>query len=142
MKKTNILRVTALILVAVMCFSLASCVKPYGTSDNAIIDLGDSDRFSRKELEDAVECVKQKFKEFTGCNMTRIWYDEKLSERELRGRNCMRYDNSVVLFSDFTTNKYAASEGFETDFEYTDWSWELVKNENTSNWQVVSWGLG
>ena len=141
MKKSNILRATSVILIIVMCLLLVACKKNFGKSENAIVELGDSKRFSRQELEDAVECVKLKFKDFTGCEMTRIWYDEELSERELAVSG-ITYDNSVVLFSDFTTNKYAGSDGFETDFEYTDWSWTLVKDQDTSTWQILYWGVG
>jgi len=54
-----------------------------GKVDNVEIIIGDSSKFSKKEIESAIKCVKNKFKSFKGCELKRIWYDEKLSNLEV-----------------------------------------------------------
>ncbi|CEJ73474.1 Uncharacterised protein [[Clostridium] sordellii] len=48
-----------------------------GKTDNIKVTIGESEKFSEKEINQTIDSVKIKFKGFTGCKLTDIWYDEK-----------------------------------------------------------------
>ena len=151
MKKTNILRVTALILVAVMCFSLAACSRlcNLGIVENVEVELGDSDRFSQQELEDAVECVKDYFKiNFVNCELLSISYDKYQSDNNIEGylnrgpgaTNGSTYENTISLSSDFVTYDVGSDTGLEPNADYSYWNWTLIRSSRHGHWHVIECG--
>lgn len=118
-----------------------------GSNENAETDLGGSDRFSQQELEAAAECVRNKLSEFDGCTLTKLWYDEVESDSVIEiylnngngSENGATYENTIVLFSDFTTNESAA-DGFEPNSSYSGWSWTLIRDDKSGKWRADDWG--
>ena len=149
MKKSIIFRITAIILSAAICFSLAACSLKFGIVENVKVELGDSERFSQQELEDAVKSVKNYFKtDFGGCELISICYDEYSSDCEIESYlnngpgayNGSTYENTIVLYSDFITHDPSYESGLEHNTDYEGWKWTLIRNKRGGSWRVDECG--
>ncbi|MFL0269058.1 DUF4829 domain-containing protein [Candidatus Clostridium radicumherbarum] len=119
-----------------------------GKTNNAELSIGKSDKFSEQEINDAVNCVKKKFKGFNGCNLTKLWYDEERSNILIGGYlsngrgsvNGVKSENVIVLMSNFDVDSSGVDKGFNPNSSYSNWNWILIRNNKTSNWKVDDWG--
>ena len=96
MKK--IIMIILVVMLIIVLFSLIIIyknIKNRGRIDNVDITIGYSSDFSEEEIEDAMKIVMEKFKDFKGCTLKELWYDDKLS-----------YGNVIILYSNF----YAGSD--------------------------------
>lgn len=111
---------------------------------NASTNSGSSVKFFEDEIDAAISSVKEKFKDFEGCDLTDIWYDE--SQSNLRIQNYIKNhvdvdaENAIVLLSNFKVDDSGKDGSFEPNSIYTDWCWILVRESKTDNWKVVDWG--
>lgn len=138
---------TYFFIIILMLFSLAGCSSDHRGND-AKVTIGKSEKFSEEEINDSVECTKEKFKSFKGCTLTDIWYDEEKSNKLTQ--SYLEYgggyeagntaDNVVVLMSNFEVDSSGGDGSLEPNSTYTDWQWDLVKNIKTGKWEVVDWG--
>lgn len=138
---------TYFFIIILMLFSLAGCSSDHRGND-AKVTIGKSEKFSEEEINDSVECTKEKFKSFKGCTLTNIWYDEEKSNK--LAQSYLEYgggyeagntaDNVVVLMSNFEVDSSGGDGSLEPNSTYTDWQWDLVKNIKTGKWEVVDWG--
>ncbi len=71
-------------LVFILLVSFVAC-KQVGKTNNALVSIEQSDKFSEREINDAINCVKEKFKDFEGCSLTKLWYDEEKSNNFIEG---------------------------------------------------------
>lgn len=129
MKKSN-----QFILVILICFSFAACGQNSGNTDDVAIDLGESEKFSKEEIESATNCIIKKFKDFSGCELTELWYDEEYFE------NGDEDNNSIVLFSNFDVDSTGANNGFNPNSTYVGWKWYLTRDNQSDSWSVDDWG--
>ena len=119
-----------------------------GKTDGAVITIGSSQKFSRQELLNARDCVISKFKTFRGCSLTKLWYDEKQSNKQIAGymtggrgsQNGVKAQNVIVWYSNFKTGSKAAEQGFNENSAYTYWNWILIRDNKTGNWRADDWG--
>ena len=143
-------RMVSLLLAFVLCLSLSAC-KSTGTINNVEVDYGSSVSFSDAEIESAFEAVIIIFKDFEGCDLRRLWYDEERSNRIIQndistsGGNTIKNsgaapENIIILFSDFYVAAIGADLGFSPDSTYTDWNWILIRDGKKDKWEVVGWG--
>ena len=117
-------------------FSFLACKSNEGETNNVATTIGESRNFTKLEIQSAFNCVFEKFKEFEGCVLLRISYNEKLSNREF-GKNDK---NSIKVYSDFYVKQNGGDGSLEQDYTYKNWSWILVRNNETLNWKVKDWG--
>lgn len=144
MKKIKIISLLCIILVVIFFVILIQG----GETNNAIVSIGTSDKFSKEEINDAVKCVKKKFKDFNGCNLTKLWYDEKQSNnaveeylKERKGSvNSADAENVIVLLSNFNVNFLGGDQGFNPNSTYSNWNWILIRDSKTGKWKVDEWG--
>ncbi|SDZ14631.1 DUF4829 domain-containing protein [Tindallia californiensis] len=130
--------------IILLSLILMSCSQ----ADKDVVLVGESEQFSDKEINQAIECVKEKFKDFNGCELTDIWYDEERSNSFIEtymnyGRgsiNGVSPDNVMVLLSNFTVDESSSDGSLEPNSTYTDWMWILNRESNTSDWTVDDWG--
>lgn len=160
-------------LAAALCLSFISCnknsensvssanVQSNTVSDNANIQsdnsdekievtLGESERFSRQELEAASVCVQQKSKEFKG-SMTKLWYDEERANKAVNiylqygngSQNGASYENTIVLFSDFSfaDDSVGNPVGEQEDKSTPAYSWTLIRDDKNGEWRVDDSGV-
>jgi len=139
-----------LLLALALCLSLSACRNP-GIINNAEIDYGNSTSFSEAEIKSAMEVVFSKFRDFEGCDLIKLWYDEEKSDTIIKrdissdGGNTIKNsgaepENIIILFSDFYVDASGGDGGFNPDSTYTDWIWILIRDSTNDNWKIVDWG--
>lgn len=138
-------QVSLCLFTAIMCITLLACKNDKNT-DDVEIDYGDSNKFSKTEIESAIDFVLIEFsKDYEGCEMLKIWYDEKMSDESIQrdissvGGNTIKSSgaepiNIIVLFSDFYASD-SAGVGFEKDCTYTNWRWLLIRDSLDDEWE-------
>lgn len=120
----------------ILCAALTACEKP-GITDNVTIDKGVSEKFSEEELNGAVNCVIQRFENFKGCELTKLWYDEEHSNSWTKEYTP---GTAIVLLSEFNTGHISPNSGFNPNYTYENWSWILTREDENADWQVKDYG--
>ena len=118
---------------------------------NPKIDYGNSNVYSKEEMDDAIKIIKKDFfNSFMGSELKNIRYvsDDKCGVDELEWLNVLAEDNGssehftecMLFLSDFHSPKNGRGD-LEADYEYTDWQWWLARFEN-GKWKLVTNGWG
>lgn len=102
------------------------------------ITLPESGEFTRAELTDAAQTVKDNFKLY-GCVLLDIWYDEEFSD-VYKGYYDCDSENMIVLLSNFYTLPAGADQSLNEDFVYRNWHWILMRESRNSPWIVKDYG--
>ena len=105
--------------------------------------IGPSDLYTGAEIEKAMDIVLGYFqKEFDGCTLTRLEYDEAAVREELPGWAAQYNDaQAIVLLSDFYVSPNGGDGSLNTDETYRNWKWVLTRTGN-GNWVLQTWGYG
>ena len=130
-----------------MVFSLVAC-KHAGKTNKDVVITGESALFSKEEVDAAINCVKIKFKDFEGCNLKKLWYDEEESNSLIAGYlsngkgsvNGVKAENVIVLLSNFDVNSSGGDGSFNPNSTYSNWNWILIRDSKTGNWRADDWG--
>lgn len=131
-----------------LIFTLVACIQG-GDTKNVSTNIGESNKFSEVEISDAISSVKEKFKkDFQGCTLTDLWYDEEFSNRFVEGYlkggrgslNNVKRENVIVLSSNFDVDSSGGDGSLEPNSTYTSWSWVLIRDSKTDKWRVDDWG--
>jgi len=93
-----------------MIFSLVACKKST-TKENVIVAVGQSTKFSKKEINVAIDSVIDNF-EFPACTLKKVWYDEEKSNSLITGYltngrgavNGVKAENVIILLSIFSVD--------------------------------------
>lgn len=128
-------------------FSLVA-YRQAGKTNNVVVNIEKSNKFSEKEINDAIICVKKKFKDFKGCTLTKLWYDEERSNIIIGGYltngkgsvNSVKADNIIVLLSNFDVDSSGVDGGFNPNSSYSNWNWILIRDSKAGHWKVDDWG--
>ena len=130
-----------LIFGLILTLALCLCGAAAAESDEAIIDIAGSERYTEEELTSAVETVLAEFDTWEGCDMHIIFYaGDEQSMDALEGANKMErgtFDECAVLFTAFRSPKEAYG-AWSADEEYF-YSWTLGRAEKGA-WNLVNWG--
>lgn len=138
----------SIILIIIIIFTLSGCQNSTSQGDIKIT-LDKSAKFSAKEMNDAISAVRSKFsKDFHGCNLTAIWYDESMSNKEIERYgdngsgdvNKAKETNVIVLLSDFTVNPSGADVSLNPNSKYSSWKWILTRDNKNDKWSVFDMG--
>lgn len=140
----RLVKYLSIILVAL---SLVGCSKN-NESTNITIDIGESTKFSEKEINNAIDCLKTNF-DFEACTLTKIYYDEKKSDTAVEdylkfGKGSVskvRPENVIVLLSNFDVDDSGDNPVLEPGETYTDYNWILIRDNKSSNWKIDDWGF-
>lgn len=137
MKK--LITVTVLIVLSLL---LCACG---GDVSDVTVNYGESELYSQKDMEMAVEVIKQEFSSWDGCKLYTIEFTNDeicISEGNYYKVNPLKYaepyDECIVFVSSFRSAKNGG-DGFEADCEYADWNWILVR-EYGGKWSMLTWG--
>lgn len=93
-----------LIIVVLLATSLIACEQNIKEND-VIIDAGNSTKFNEKEVNEAIDTVKNEF-DLEGCTLKKVWYDQEKSDYATsaylgNGRgsiNEVKPENVIVVF--------------------------------------------
>lgn len=139
-------KIIPLFLLLVL-LSLTIYKHSFNTSQ-ASITIGASSKFTQEDISSAVQQVQQKFKDFEGCKLTKLWYDEEKSNHFIEGylqhgkgaTNGVTASNVVVLLSDFDVDSSGGDGSLNPNSTYTDWNWILIRDNSDQPWRVDDWG--
>ena len=128
-------------------FSFVACIQG-GKTNKVVVSIEKSDKFSNEEINDAINCVEKKFKDFKGCNLTKLWYDKEKSTNFIEGYlkngkdsvNAAKAENVIVLLSNFKVGSSGGDGSLNPNTTYSNWNWILIRDSKTSNWKVTDWG--
>lgn len=131
-------KLISLILCGLLLFSLGACEN---NSNKCKITIGKSVKFSEEEINNAMDCVNEKFKDFGGCTLIALWYDEEKRDEYIENFfNNAQAENVIVLLSNFDVDSAGGDGSFEPNSTYYEWSWELIRDSKTGDWKVNKWG--
>lgn len=107
-----------------------------------------SELFTDEEINEAIEAVKKKFRDFEGCTLTEIYYDEEKSKSFAKGytengrgsQNGVTEENVLVLLSSFTVDETGGDGSLNAGGNYTGWNWILIRADENADWVVDDWG--
>lgn len=111
------------------------------------IDYGDSKRYTKEQLEEAVVQIKCKFATYEGCELHSIRYagDECNTEENVKRLNdAAGGEANYVQCAEFLMDFHSPAEGSGTlkpDEEYKDYQWWLARTED-GGLELVTWGYG
>lgn len=106
----------------------------------AIRCLAGSEKYSQEDIQQAMDIVVEHFtKEFKGCDLQELWYDEAFSEKYAQDwAEQYEAEEAIILLSNFYVHEHGAEGCFNPDYTYKDWSWILVRDEG--DWELKTWG--
>ena len=128
-------------------FSLAGCNQNNESSD-INVDIGESTKFSKEEINNAVDCLKISF-DFEACTLTKIYYNEEISNTAVEDYlqfgngsvNKVKAENVIVLLSDFDVDNSGDNPVLNPGETYTNYNWILIRDDKNSDWKVDDWGF-
>ena len=140
-------KVIFFLCIILVAFSLWAC-RQAGKTNNTVESIGKHDKFSNEEIKDAMKRVKKKFKDFKGCDLTQLWYDEEKSKGFIEGylkngkgaASGVKSENVIVLFSDFDVDSSGGDGSLNPNSTYSNWNWILIRDNKAGNWKVDDWG--
>ncbi|MBK1812318.1 DUF4829 domain-containing protein [Clostridium sp. YIM B02505] len=125
-----------------LLLSLVAC-KSNNASSNLTVDNGQSTKFTKEEVNKAIDCVKNNFA-FKGCTLTKVWYDEEKSDSIAKsymsnGRgavNGVKSENVIVLLSNFDVDGSGENPVLNPNSTYSDYQWILIRDKKNSKWTI------
>lgn len=130
-----------------MIFSLVGC-NQNNKSTNIKLDIGESTKFSKEEIDNAVDCLKRSF-DFEACTLTKIYYNEEISNTAVEDYlqfgngsvNKVKAENVIVLLSDFDVDNSGDNPVLNPGESYTNYNWILIRDDKNSDWKVDDCGF-
>ena len=106
-------------------------------------DIAESQKFTQADIESAMDAAQRHFdREFDGCTLITLTYDEAVSERSAEGW-AEKYDadEAIVLLSRFYVDAYGVDGSINPNSYYDNWQWILTRNTG-GKWTLQTWGYG
>ena len=130
-----------------MIFLLVGCNQNNKPTDIKL-DIGESTKFSKEEIDNAVDCLKRSF-DFEACTLTKIYYNEEISNTAVEDYlqfgngsvNKVKAENVIVLLSDFDVDNSGDNPVLNPGETYTNYNWILIRDDKNSNWKVDDCGF-
>ena len=130
-----------------MIFLLVGC-NQNNKPTNIKVDIGESTKFSKEEINNAVDCLKRSF-DFEACTLTKIYYNEEISNTAVEDYlqfgngsvNKVKAENVIVLLSDFDVDNSGNNPVLNPGETYTNYNWILIRDDKNSDWKVDDWGF-
>ena len=127
-------------------FSLVACNKG-SVSNDILIEVSKSTKFSKDEIENAIQNVKSNFS-FSEATLTNIWYDEEKSNYLIdsyleNGRgltNGVKEENVIILLSNFDVDGSGDNPVLNPNTTYSDYQWILIRDSKNNVWKIDDFG--
>lgn len=126
-------------ILFLLCFCGCSDVSNFG------VDYGNSQIYTKKDMNKAIDKIVDEFRTWDGCVLYSIEYagDEKC-EKELEycrelGDN-EDFTQCIVFTSSFRSPVNGGGAWYPNQV-YTGWDWYLAREEN-GGWVLLTWGYG
>ncbi len=126
------------LLCVVLMLGLCACG---GKVSDMITKNVESDKYSQKEINEAIDVIKAEFLlNWKGCTLRAIYYagDEVTEEfQDWADRN--NADDVIVLVSSFDVDSSGGDGSLNPNTNYANWKWILVRT-NGGTWKHVDHG--
>lgn len=127
-------------------FSLVACNKG-SVSNDILIEVSKSTKFSKDEIESAIQNVKSNFS-FSEATLTNIWYDEEKSNYLIdsyleNGRgltNGVKEENVIILLWNFDVDGSGDNPVLNPNTTYSDYQWILIRDSKNNVWKIDDFG--
>ena len=129
-------------LFCLLALLLAGCGRGGDASEVQMIT-GESAIFTQREIEEAMEAAVDYFRrEFDGCTMTKIEYDEsKSAGAALEWARQYGAEEGIVLYSSFHVDASGGDGSLNPNSTYSNWQWVLTRDAG-GEWVLRTWGYG
>ena len=143
MKKKRIIAICAVCVILGVAAVLV-LTGNRGNISNVNRVVGYSALYDENSINEAFDVIEKKFaKNFEGCTLTELRYDEdvenKLAE-EIEKYHKENNQELIVVLSTFDTDEKGGDGEVNPNATYTNWQWHLVKTKDKKNWEIISWG--
>lgn len=115
---------------------------------NIEVLIDDSDIYTRKEIESAINVVRSHIKEYPKVEIKKLSYDEVNSNEKkslaLVGVESKLRENEYIVIQanfyigDIKENDFNRS-GLSSFTEYIEWDYYLIKDLNSGSWKLVNY---
>ena len=132
-------RICNFLTVLLIILLLAGC----GGGDVSEVgrSIGTCERFSKREVAAAMDEVERFFrKEYDGCKLLRLEYDEEKTLEEAIDWSENYGAEAIVLESDFYVDDSGRTVTLEPETTYYNYNWILTKT--SFGWELKTWGYG
>ena len=127
---------------------LVTCNNQKKIADDIIIDVSESSKFTKDEINNAIDLVKNNFS-FPASKLTKIWYDEETSNYLIDGYlehgngsvNLVSEEDIIILLSNFYVDDSGDNPVLNSNFTYTDYKWILIRESKTKDWKIDDLGF-
>ena len=143
MKKKNIIAICAVcVILGVAAVLVLTGNKGNISNVNRVV--GYSALYDENLINEAFDDIEKKFaKDFEGCTLTELRYDEDVENRfaeEIEKYHKENNQELIVVLSTFDTDEKGGDGGFNPNDTYTNWQWHLVKTADKKSWDIINWG--
>ena len=136
MKKKSIIAICAVCVILGVAAVLA-LTGSRGNISNVNRVVGYSALYDENSINEAFNVIEKKFaKDFEGCTLTELRYDEDVENKfaeEIEKYHKENNQELIVVLSTFDTDEKGGDGGFNPNDTYTNWQWHLVKTAEYSN---------
>ena len=143
MKKKSIIAICAVLVILILAAVLV-LTGNRGNVSNVNRVVGYSALYGENSINEAFDVIEKKFvKDFEGCTLTELRYDEDVENRFAEEIEKYRKENNqelIVVLSTFDTDEKGGDGGFNPNDTYTNWQWHLVKTADKKSWDIINWG--
>ena len=139
-------KITVSILSIMLIFLLFGCEK--SSTENVKIDYKTSSIYTKDDMDNAIQKIKEKFKSMEGCELHSLSYssDDICTKKEtIAWMNDLRkenYDNKkftqCIMFDSSFRSPKKSYGNWNPDEEYK-WSWWLARSEE-GQWKLMTYG--
>ena len=143
MKKKSIIAICAVLVILVLAAVLV-LTGNRGNISNVNRVVGYSALYDENSIKEAFDVIEKKFaKDFKGCTLTELRYDEDVENRfaeEIEKYHKENNQELIVVLSTFDTDEKGGDGEFNPNDTYTNWQWHLVKTADKKSWDIINWG--
>ena len=143
MKKKSIIAICAVLVILVLAAVLV-LTGNRGNVSNVNRVVGYSALYGENSIKEAFDVIEKKFaKDFEGCTLTELRYDEDVENKfaeEIEKYHKENNQELIVVLLTFDTDEKGGDGEVNPNATYTNWQWHLVKTKDKKNWEIISWG--
>ena len=143
MKKKSIIAICAVLVILILAAVLV-LTGNRGNISNVNRVVGYSALYGENSINEAFDVIEKKFaKDFEGCTLTELRYDENVENKfaeEIEKYHKENNQELIVVLLTFDTDEKGGDGGFNPNDTYTNWQWHLVKTADKKSWDIINWG--
>lgn len=144
--------ISAVLLLGLMgCGKKETADEPNKAAEkpDVTIDYGESELYTKEELDDAIAVIEAEFSTWEGCELHSLTYggDAACSDENIEWLNGLEMKEQTepftqcILFSSSFHSPVEQRDAWDADTEYEGWQWWLGRSDGGA-WELVTCGYG